>query len=663
MHIGRCCHCGRTQPFVTLKAFDKTDGTLVWEYGIGTLWSHHHGSDLITGITRPASITLDKFVIPVEPGFVGTFPNRNTFTLEANCGETMSITQLNSLTGAEVHSTILSGIFTRTTNDGQLLLNGPTLWNACGLSGGNYCVSGDRPVQIELVDFASNNATKYYKFHGHTQQAGSLTLTTRTSGDAVAWAYNASNATIEAAIESSGDVVSATVTGGPWPYSPVSVEVVWDAASDDFATHTFTETSGPDGRSTNGAATVYDPSTGLIVNSIGYLFGARESASFVISQFGVIPSVPAGLDRCWEIEAGASNTVLAVGRTNGVKWVEGWTTGTTWTKNYTLIDNLTTSFVRPVPTSPSNNGAVILNAPRRTFTGPKTRCSAYIDISSGAVTEIDATNATLNQQPIETHNQDGSATPYVQSIFLVRYADTDWPSLNHLYHPGGLQADANGTKHIVGGRVMAMDTTQMYGLATTYSPPINYGFPARNPSTIGGTSAKGYFWKFYTQSFLYLDVGTEFRFRFASSNLGIRTTAWLAWRCTGAQIKDAIDAIFAENTEGVVSNVTVNPFGEPPALTGSSSLLERNLEIRFAGANVASYIPTQFVTAGRLTIELQNVAPVNDHAGLGAWNRSTGATVWSRGFSAPDADDWPSRLWLRGDYVYATSTQPVEPEL
>jgi hypothetical protein len=635
---------------------------LVWEYGIGTLWEHHHGSNLITGITRPASVSLDKFVIAVEPGFVGTFPNRNTFTLTANCAEAMSITQLNSLTGAEVHSTTLSGIFTRTTNDGQLILNGPTMWNACGLSGGNYCISGIRPPQIELVDFGSNNATKYYKLHGHTQQAGNLTLTTRTSSDTVSWAHNASNATIETAIESSSDVVSATVTGGPWPYSAVSVEIVWNAATDDFATHTFTKTSGPDSRSTNGAAAVYDPSTGLVVNSVGYLFGARESASFLISQFGVIPSVPAGLDACRNVYAGASNTVLTTGRTNGVKWLEGWTTGSTWTKNYTLVDNLTATIGFPGATSPSNNGAVSFNGPRRTYTGPKTRSSAYVVISTGAVTEIDAANATLNQQVIDTRNQDGAATPYVQSGFLVRYSDSDWPSLNHLYHPGGLQVDANGTKHIIGGAAIGMDASNMYGIATTYAPTINYGFPARNPSTIGGTSARGYFWKFYVQTFVYLDSSTEFRFRFASVNLGIRTTAWLAWRCTGAQIKDAIDAIFDENTEGVVDNVTVNPFGEPAALTGASSLLERNLEIRFAGANVASYIPTQFLTVGRITIELQNVAPVNTYAGMGAWSRSTGAEVWSRGFTAVDSGDIPSSMWLRGDYVYGTSNQPVAPE-
>ena len=310
--------------------------------------------------------------------------------------------------------------------------------------------------------------------------------------------------------------------------------------------------------------------------------------------------------------------------------------------------------------TPSNNGAVIAWG-RRAAYGANNRCGAHIDIATGTVTEIDATNGTLNAETIATFAQDGANTPYLQSGFAVQYVDPEYNN-TFAYIPRGLQVDANGTDLILGAAPTAMDGSNMFGFAFRFSPTFRYGFPARNPSTIGGTSAKAYYWKFYTGLTEYQGIGTEWRLRFASRNIGIRTTDWLAWRCTGAEIKTAIDAIFDANTEGITDNVTINPFGEPAALTNNSSLLERNLEIVFAGANTLSYIQTQFLTAGRITIETRNVAPVNTRSGIGAWSRTTGAEVWTRGFAAVDSGDAPNLVWLRGDYVYAIANQPVPAE-
>lgn len=670
MHLGRCCQCSDPVRPQTIKCLSITDGSTLWEYGIGGWWRHHYGMDQITGLVVPSSVTFDTYVIQLSHGQTIGFPNRATTSLAANCKECVSIVSLDATDGSVNHNSSVSGLFCWDTAPGSsfrvaTINDAVTITGACGLSGGNYVTVGKRLPQIELTDYGSNNATKTYKFHGHTQQAGSITLTTRTSGDSIAWAYNASNATIKTAIETSGDVVSATVTGGTWPYTAVSISVVWNGTSDDFATVTFTETTGSEARPTFGACTTYTPSSGAIANSVGCVFGDYSSAAKLVSVFGVIPSLPDAIEPCADIRAGASDTVIVSqyasnGPVSG--WFEGWTTGGTWSENYTIQNNVPGA---RFSTTHSSDGGIIISGKYTTFSGPKNRIGGRVDISAGTITEIDHTNSVIDGEPVNCLNLDGSATPYVFSNLNYIYTQSPDYAVVFNAHFNGYETDANGTLLLLGNRkAFGLDANNIYGLSTVNTPDINYDFPSPTPSTISGTSAKGYYWKFFTEIFTHMDTGTEWRLRFASSTLGVRTTAWLDWHCTAAQIKTAIDAIFTANTEGVTDNVTINPFGTPAALTNTTSLLERGLEILFAGANVLDYIPTQFLVAGRITIQIQSDTPVNTAAGVGAWQRSNGAEVWSRAYGTIGAASVNNLAdaWLRNGYVYCTGL-PVDNDL
>ena len=237
IHCGTYREHGPRIQAVTIKCIDKLDGTTVWEYGPGSLWRHHYGVDAISGVVPNLSATLNKYAIAA-----GAYPtyaacgNRNTATLVANVCEALSVFKLNSLDGTTIESATLTGMFCDTiTGTSVGLASGLTMTNAAALSGGDFVIVGERIPFIEFVSFASNAATKTYILHAHGLRDGNIYLKTRTSTETITIPYNSTAAAVETLFEATSDCTAATVTGGPWPLKPITVEATWSVSSGDIS--------------------------------------------------------------------------------------------------------------------------------------------------------------------------------------------------------------------------------------------------------------------------------------------------------------------------------------------------------------------------------------------------------------------------------------------
>lgn len=263
-----CGCCIGTLRAVTIKCIDKADGTTIWEYGPGSLWRHHYGVDAISGVVPNLSATLNKYAIAA-----GAYPtyaacgNRNTATLVANVCEALSVVKLNSLDGTTIESATLTGMFCDTiTGTSVGLASGLTMTNAAALSGGDYVIVGERIPFIEFVSFASNTATKTYILHAHGSIGGNVYLKTRMSTETITIPYNSTAAEVETLFEATSDCTAATVTGGPWPLLPITVEATWSASSGDISGIAVTST-----QTAVGGGSDWSSTTGNYASGIDYL--------------------------------------------------------------------------------------------------------------------------------------------------------------------------------------------------------------------------------------------------------------------------------------------------------------------------------------------------------------------------------------------------------
>ena len=239
-----CCSPAKVKA-VTIKGIDKTDGTTVWEYGPGSFWRHHYGSDAISGVVPNLSATLNKYAVGagVYPAY-NNCGNRNSATLVANAAEALTLTKLDSLDGTVIESAVLTGFLCDTIGTSFVgLMAGISISNAAALSGGDYVIVGERSPFIEFVSFASNTATKSYILHAHGHQAGNIYLKTRTSNETITIPQNATAAEVETLFEATSDCTAATVTGGPWPLLPITVEATWSVAGGDISAISATSTA------------------------------------------------------------------------------------------------------------------------------------------------------------------------------------------------------------------------------------------------------------------------------------------------------------------------------------------------------------------------------------------------------------------------------------
>ena len=271
---------------VTIKCIDKTDGTTVWEYGPGSFWRHHYGADAISGVVPDLAATFDKYAIAA--GAYPTFNscgNRNTATLTANVCEPLSVVKLNSLDGTTIESATLTGLFCDLITDTAVgLVAGQTLTNAAALSGGDFVIVGERVPFVEFVDFTSNGSTKEYVLHAHGLRDGNVYLKTRTSNETITIPFDSDATAVETLFEATSDCTAATVTGGPWPLLPITVEATWSASSGDISaistTASYTATGTAIDEYDVSYTNIPSVSESLILDVTGVTVGSEWSFTF-----------------------------------------------------------------------------------------------------------------------------------------------------------------------------------------------------------------------------------------------------------------------------------------------------------------------------------------------------------------------------------------------
>lgn len=689
MQLGRCCLC-EMKRLVTIKGINTTTGVTTWEYGPGTMWRDHYGLDRITGIQCNTAATLNRHVVESQghAGLTHNMTDRSVTTLVANVMEPLTFTVLNSLTGAVVTSAVtVEGLFcTAVYANGFLPLIPAVARAAAGLSNDWYLLVGDElPPQLELVGFASNTANKSYIFHAHGLQAGNVTLVTRTTSETVTLAYNVTAASMKTTLEATADVVTAVCTGGPWPLLKINVDITWSVAGGDFKslTHDKTYSVGGTPRSTSGSAYAYDPATGLLKSTFGYRFGRgtdKAEARLITITGPITVPVDVALKRAGNTcGAGASATV---GLIADIDSIECWTVvagSDAWTFGWLKIVNTVGGYnpFGPIPEKwfRAEANSITSGFGRAVFTGPtRTLCAYHLNLATGTVTELDFPD-TVGTSPTNLDNQvsvlshdggTGTQTAY-------EYKNTNvTPKFKFHVESGEMQCGGLYF-HLGCTPIYGADATQFYGQSSGGTPTFNAQLPSVPPAAISGSSAKSYLWTFHSSLHEHYATGTEFRFRFAGGNASNPAlySNWVDWLATKAQIEAAVLAGISENTEGVVSSCTVYLFGLPAySITNATGYLERGLEIRFAGAVDATGLFWGFKTgsvyfaSGKVTIETRT-ATYTTTGGITAWNRTTGAPVWTRKFgtalgTANTIDS--SMAWVKSGLLFSVGG-PVTNEL
>jgi|GEM_PF-1709303 len=740
MLIGRCCNCiGERRP-TTIKGLDTSDGTTVWEYGHGSFWREHYGTDEITGIEAALSVTKNRFVLVALQNIGAanpyvTRPARTAGALMANCRESIALVKLDATDGTVIETATIDGLFQQDGTDNSFtLITGPDYYsmsirNAAALSGGDYVILGNRAVAIEWVDYTTDTADKEYILHAHIQQAGKVYIRTKTSLEVIELQYNATAADVEAAFEATADCTAATATGGPWPHRKIEISVTWSAATGDIdgvkVDHQYAVTVGGGGgtstwdwvlsppptgdywglntdactggavatapatpgspgdvgipgtcvggsagytiqRPTYGIAARYDTGTGLITSSVGYQFGLRNGSAppKLVDNSGTVPTsnfaATAGID---DIRAGANNRV-AVLTTNGL-YVEGWETTGPWSavwQKWVNVQNISLSNVE--------GDKQLIEFTRATFTAGS-RCIAQVTIADGTATASDSSVVSTGKTPRVYYHEGSSAN----------WSVANYPATTTGFG-GSFQYNLDGSRVYDGttqlhGVVdyqypLLTDGDGYYSIINTQGAGVRFTGPSVTPPIISGTNARAYVWRWYTVDWAKPALTTQFRFRFARTGLATKTTAWLDWDATSAEIKTALDNIFTANTGGVTDNVVMYPLGGPASIIGNTDygLFDVGLVIRFAGfanaaGNAEGYINPNYLLTNSVTIEFQNFSQYCA-AGIASHSRTTGTVRWTRTWGSKGATSYtgPGALfkpWLQAGLVIVPGVL-VDPE-
>lgn len=434
----------------------------------------------------------------------------------------------------------------------------------------------------------------------------------------------------------------------------------------------LTVTGGAGGRSVEGAVTVFDPATGLIENSIGYHFGFPDGAStWLITQTATAPTYTGQATQApVAITAAASAKIVAAGQRGGQSWVQCWTTGSTWSLNWTKN--------RPGASSGgisayAESDTVLVNFARATFVdgSSKTRCGATIAVSTGTVTELD--NSFKSTSTRNSDNAKGflSMLDDTPADVMISGLQRSLDPSNFQYQLQGVGTTWDGTTNkSAHGETIGWNDNTIFAFSTAQVTSATLAVISTiRAQAIAFSGARSYVYEFYTQTRTEFNDTAQFRFRFVASGLTTLETAWLDWDATNAEIDAALIAVFGENTEGVVSNIIVNAFGDPPSLTHPTSLLERGLSIQFATQTAATvglgFIPPGYVNRplANVQLQVQNTAAPFDGR-IMAYNTTDGEELWSREFGTKaDASVGQAYAgWLQGDLLYLYGEQ-VENDL
>jgi hypothetical protein len=435
-------------------------------------------------------------------------------------------------------------------------------------------------------------------------------------------------------------------------------------------------------RDTRSAAIAWSTSTGAITSYVGRIFGLGSSSvpgKLIAETAGTVPTVStlSTSDIETDLCAGASNSVLVFGfqGTNG-RTVEGWTVGSPWSRiwqKYVNADIWAGRWAWAAGLAQSGKVAVCV---RRRVYNTSEKAGTIVDIAAGTFTEFDesevSTTATLDNNAAFSRLLDGSSTDRLAYYYERRFVPTTPPTTTKEYNLGGSEYKTPTKKLLIGvygWQLLGVDADRIYGPLITFSQdttPIlwsnsnNTQGPTAGGVAFAGSISRTYRWRWYTGPSERYNAG-EFRILFrpqAGTGLANKTTSWLDWQCSGTDIVNAVLALFPENTEGVVSNVRVNPLGATNVTDNSPaiSLFEANIDIHFQAAGSLGFIDPRYVSTGRVSIEVRSRSTFPSTGGLVAYSATDASVVWSRnyGSTASPAKTYPSPQggWLRGSRLY-----------
>lgn len=430
-------------------------------------------------------------------------------------------------------------------------------------------------------------------------------------------------------------------------------------------------------RNTRAVAITWDTGTGLISSTIGYRFGLGNSsapAKLISETAGTVPSY-SGLpvDRVWSdsFVAGASNSVMAIGEgpSDRARVVEAWTVAPTWTRIWQRYANGDLYTSRNAWADRfSTSGKVAISVPRRLYNTTE-KCGTIADIASGTFTAFDeseVSTSTLFYNYIASASLlDGSSTDRLVYLYDRTFTADTGRGNQINYNLGGSQFKTPSKRLLIGDAfiLFGSDSSRIYtstlGVGAGGAVKIQAFQPPLNGVAYSGSTSRTYRWRFYTTPVSRAADG-EWRFKFSgSSTLPNKFTAWLDWQCTATDIVNAVLAVFPENTEGVVSNVRVNPFGASNVTDNSPaiSLLEANLDIHFQGytsfPDVFGFIPPGYISPGRVTIETRNMTALASGNML-TYSATDASVSWARNFGSKGAaTTGAAGGWKRGDWLIA----------
>jgi len=734
MLLGRCCKCNDVRQ-VTIKGLTASSGVTEWEYGPGSLWAQHYGLDRVSGIAHDNTVSNNRYIEIAyrQATFTSNGPYRTSGAIEANCKEILTLTKLNSTDGTVVESSTMSGLFSYNTVGST---SNYTLFNVridapVGLSGGDYAFIGHIDPAIEWVDYTTNTTNKEYVFHAHTLTGGNVYLRTKTSSEVVTLPYNATATEVKGLLEATANVVSATVTGGPWPMLKMNVDIVWSVSTGDFSGQRSdtSYTTGGNGsctwewdtttlawvlvsdncalggamppmgtgafdgeiregtcpvpetplptatRQSQAVAVVFSPSTGLMTSYAEARFGLVNGtfAARLISDGGanVQGTTKIANNAFEQWVAGPENSVLVIGAfgtagttTTDARTVEAWTVASTWSKIWQRYANgdVYSGQYAWLSGNMVQSGKAVVNTRRMLYSGSY-KSGTIADITGGTFTSFDedevSTEYTYNNNAALSALIDGSTTERVTWAYSRQFAAPNFSSRIVDHNLGGSEYRTSSKRLLLGVAygTFGADSSRIYGMTQSFTASSDALLrnnrstspPAATGAAYAGSISRTYRWRFYTLPPERYDSG-EWRIVFGSGLSQLRT-GWISWLCSSSDVVNAVLAVFPENTEGVVSNVRVNPFGASSVVDNSPaiSLLEANLDIHFQAASTLGFIPTAY--ASRVAIETRSLSTYGT-GGVTAFSATDGSVTWSRnwGTTASPAKtyDIPAGGWLRG---------------
>jgi hypothetical protein len=737
MLLGRCCKCNEVK-VVTIKGLTASTGVTEWEYGPGSLWAQHYGADRVSGIQNDSDAVLNRYceIAYRQFTFTSNGPYRTSGAITANCKEALTLVKLDSTDGTVVESATMQGLFTYNPSGvvgASYQLYNVRMFSPVGLSGGDYAFIGHIDPAIEWVDYTNNTTNKEYVFHAHTLSGGNVYLRTKTSSEIVTLPYNATAAEVKGLLQATANVVSATVTGGPWPMAKMNVDIVWSVSTGDFAgqrsdvsyatggdgsctwrwdatalawvlvsdncalggamapmgTGTFDgeiregtcpvpETPLPTGtRQSQAVAVVFSTSTGAMTSFAEARFGLVNGsfATRLISDGGasVQGTTEIANNAFAEWAAGPENSVIVIGAfgSAGVtpadaRTVEAWTVASTWARIWQRYANgeTTSRGYAWLSTQMVQSGKIAVNVARTLYSGAN-KTGTVADITAGTFTSFDesevSTESTFSNFVAESVLLDGSTSDRLTYAYNRRFTAPNFSSRIIDFNLGGSQYRTSAKRLLLGIEdvTFGADSSRIYG-SRLYSGGTTSSMAAERPNRVtsppessgasyAGSISRTYRWRFYTAPGERYTSG-DWRIVFGSVLSQLRT-GWISWLCSSSDIINAVLAVFPENTEGVVSNVRVNPFGASSVADNSPAigLLEANLDIHFQAASTLGFISTTY--ASQVAIETRSLSSAGT-GGIVSLSATDAAVSWSRnwGTTASPARTYiyPSGGWLRG---------------